>query len=55
MGYDPKPTDEGVKNAPLRQLSMASDETRAALAESLCEEARQAGATEQELWDVIAR
>jgi hypothetical protein len=55
MGSARDPTSKEAKDAALRQLRTASEEILAALAETLCEDARRAGATEQEIWDAIAR
>jgi hypothetical protein len=55
MGSAPEPIDTETKDAALRQLKTASKEILAVLADRLTEDARQAGATEQEIWDAITR
>jgi hypothetical protein len=55
MGSARDPTDDEAKDTALRQLRTASREMLAALAEKLCDDARRAGASEQEIWDAIAR
>jgi hypothetical protein len=52
-GVDPPPLSIEAKNAALRQLKTASKEMLAALVDTLGDAARQAGATEQEIWDAI--
>jgi hypothetical protein len=55
MGFVPEPADYTAKDTALRQLSTASEEMMAALAEALSDDARRGGATEQEIWDAITR
>ncbi len=55
IGSEPEPIDTETKDAALRQLKTASKEMLAALADGLIEDARRAGATEQEIWDAITR
>jgi len=53
MQADAEATGSEAKDAALRQLKTASREILAALAEKLGDDARRAGATEQEIWDAI--
>jgi hypothetical protein len=48
-----EPIDAEAKDAALRQLKTASKEILSALADKLGDDARRAGATEQEIWDAI--
>jgi hypothetical protein len=47
------PTNTEAKDAALRQLKTASKEILTALVDKLGDDAREAGATEQEIWDAI--
>ena len=53
MESDAAPIDPEAKDVALRQLKTASREILAALVEKLGDDARRAGATEQEIWDAI--
>jgi hypothetical protein len=48
-----EPINAEAKDAALRQLKTASKEVLSALADKLGDDARRAGATEQEIWDAI--
>jgi len=53
VGTEPEPIHPDAKDAALRQLKTASKDMLAALVDKLGDDARQAGATEQEIWDAI--
>jgi len=53
MESEPEPLDTPAKDAALRQLKTASKEILSALVDRLGDDARKAGATEQEIWDAI--
>ena len=53
MGPETEPVNTEAKDAALRQLKSASKEILAALVDQLGNDARRAGATEQEIWDAI--
>jgi hypothetical protein len=53
METDAEAIDSEAKDASLRQLKTASREILGALVEKLGDDARRAGATEQEIWDAI--
>ena len=55
MGSEPEPVDTEAKDAALRQLKTASEERLPTLAGKLSDDARRAGATEQEIWDATTR